>query len=478
MTNSTDHTVLWREILTRQYASKIATMALAIWLHAANSMLTATTMPSAVEEIGGLNLISWTFALYLMGSICAGATVSLWVVKFGLRKTMIRAAIVYAIGCAVCALAPSMPVVLVGRILQGLGGGGLIALVYISQDHFFPNRFVPKIVAGLSMVWMLSSFSGPMIGGAFATWGLWRFAYWAFALQAVLLIVLVRLLLDRDEVGLDARPERIPIVRLSFLAAAILLVSMAGAHFDPIATPVLIFLGCLALGFFVARDRNANSARMLPRDATNLTHLIGNGILTTLALCLSSMSFLVYGPFILIKLYGFTPLAAGLIVMLESLAWGTAAIVFSGTAANRENRLIRTGSALVLVGLIGLAIVLPHGPIWAIVATVIIANGGFGMMWGFIIKRIVGAASSDEKNRTASLVPITQQTGFALGAALSGVIANSLGLGEDSASESIRQIAFWLFAGFIPFALFGNVTAWRFTQGARAGAADAEKSRI
>jgi len=52
----------WSEILTREYASKLATLALAIWLHASNSMLTATTMPSAVEDIGGLNLISWTFA--------------------------------------------------------------------------------------------------------------------------------------------------------------------------------------------------------------------------------------------------------------------------------------------------------------------------------------------------------------------------------------------------------------------------------
>ena len=48
----------WSEILTREYASRLATLALAIWLHASNSMLTATTMPSAVEDIGGLNLIS------------------------------------------------------------------------------------------------------------------------------------------------------------------------------------------------------------------------------------------------------------------------------------------------------------------------------------------------------------------------------------------------------------------------------------
>jgi hypothetical protein len=57
--DSTDHPVLWREIFSREYAAKIATLSLALWLHAANSMLTATTMPGAVEEIGGLNLNSF-----------------------------------------------------------------------------------------------------------------------------------------------------------------------------------------------------------------------------------------------------------------------------------------------------------------------------------------------------------------------------------------------------------------------------------
>ena len=457
----------WSEILTREYASKLATLALAIWLHASNSMLTATTMPSAVEDIGGLNLISWTFALYLMGSIISGASVSLLVTKSGIRATMMRAAMVYAVGCVVCAMAPTMPVVLVGRVLQGLGGGGLVALVYISQDRFFPNRFVPKIVACISTVWMISAFSGPVIGGAFATLGIWRMAYWAFAFQAVLLMLAIRVLLAAESVNLGIKAERIPIVRLMFLAAAILLISMAGAKFDQLLSPILIVMGCLSMVFFVFRDKTANSSRMLPLEATDLSHSIGNGILTTLLLCLCIMSFLVYGPFILIKLYGLTPLTAGLVVMLETLAWGSAAIIFSGADPRNEARLIRIGSAVVVAGLIGLAWVLPRGPIWAIMLVVIVSNGGFGMMWGFIIKRIIGAASTTEKDRAASLLPITQQTGFALGAALSGLIANSLGVSEQMSDEGLRSVAFWLFAGFIPVALIGNITAWRFVDDKR-----------
>ncbi len=97
----------------------------------------------------------------------------------------------------------------------------------------------------------------------------------------------------------------------------------------------------------------------------------------------------------------------------------------------------------------------------------LIMNGGMGMMWGFIIKRVVGAAAEAEKDRTSSMLPITLQTGFALGAAISGLIANGLGLESGSALEVLQQVSFWLFAGFVPLALLANFFAWRFVDPAR-----------
>ncbi len=476
MNSSTVPEASWRELLSRQYLPKLATMALALWLHASNSMLTATTMPSAVAEIGGLNLISWTFALYLAGSITAAASISLLVANLGLKGTMIRAAVLFSIGCAVVATAPNMPVLLIGRILQGLGGGGLIALVYVSQDRFFPNHLVPRTIALLSSVWMMASFSGPVIGGAFATAGEWRMAYWAFAAQGLLLIPAVHFLLKSGQTELQLTAEPIPIVRLLLLSSSILLVSISGAYYHPLGSPLLILLGVLALVLFVIRDRSAKHGRMLPAEVADFSHAIGNGILGVLLLCISIMSFLVYGPLILIELYGLTPLQAGFIVLLESLAWGSAAIIFSGVSRASEPRLIRIGAALVLLGLIATAIVFPRGWLWGVVFAVLLLNGGFGMMWGFIIKRIIAAAGPDDKDRTSSLLPITQQTGFALGAALSGLIANRFGISEmpdlsETRLQDLREIAFWLFAGFVPLACLGNWMVWRFVSDRTASSA-------
>ena len=64
----------WREVLTREHLPRLLVLCLAIWLHAANTMLAATTLPEAVGDIGGVRLISWAFALYLMGSISVHRT--------------------------------------------------------------------------------------------------------------------------------------------------------------------------------------------------------------------------------------------------------------------------------------------------------------------------------------------------------------------------------------------------------------------
>lgn len=120
--------VSWREVVARRHLPLLLVMCLVIWLHAANTLLAATTLPEAVGDIGGLRLISWAFALYLMGSIMAAAAASAFVARAGLRLAMLVSTLLYTLGCIACAAAPAMPVLLAGRMVQGLGGGALVAL--------------------------------------------------------------------------------------------------------------------------------------------------------------------------------------------------------------------------------------------------------------------------------------------------------------------------------------------------------------
>ena len=314
------------------------------------------------------------------------------------------------------------------------------------------------------MVWTASALSGPLIGGAFAIAGLWRFAFWSFALQGLVLAVALHPLLARAGPDSALQARRIPIARLLFVAGAILAISFAGAVGSIATSAVLLLAGCMCLWLFVARDSAApRRSRLLPGHATDLAHPVGCGTAMTFIFGLCMMSFCGYGSILLIRLYDLTPLEAGFVVVTESLSWCAGTFFLSGLAPVQESRLIRCGSAMLLAGIATQAWFMPHGPLGLVVVSAFFGNAGFGMMWGYVIKRVVENVGREDRDRAGSMLPSTQQTAYALGAALSGIIANGLGFDQMTRSEEFRTAALWVFAGFVPPALLGTLIAWRFS---------------
>ena len=452
----------WSEVLSGGNLSKLLLLCFGVWLHAASSMLAATTLPSAITEIGGAHLIGWAFMLYQLGSIVAGTATGLLMARLGLRFALNSAAGLYGIGSLVCAMSPSIEVLLAGRLLQGIGGGWLVALVFVSLNRIFPPSFTPRIMAVVSAVWSVSAFCGPLVGGTFATFGMWRFAYASFLIQSVIFIFFCFRVLKAD----DSRGEsavRIPLRRLGLLVVAILLMSVAGAYVDSVRTPILFLVSLLVFALFLYRDERSPENRMLPSRPFSLRHPLGAGMVMVLCASTASMSFLVYGPLLLENLYGVTPLVSGYIVALESIGWGMAAIGFSHASERWEPWLIRAGIITITLGIIGFALTFPEGPVWAIIPCALVQGAGFGMMWGFVVRRIISSAPDLEKDRASSAIAATQQTGFALGAATTGIVANTIGFSGGNMVESGQLLGFWIFMAYVPLGLFACLAAWLLT---------------
>lgn len=457
----------WRSLFANDNLPTLALMVLALWLHATNTMLAATTLPVAAVEIGGIHLISWAFSLYLLGSVVVGASMSVFVTRWGIRNTMLAAAAVYFVGCLVCGWSQQMSQFLIGRTIQGIGGGGLVALVYIIQSRFFHDSLIPRVVACMSVVWMVSSFFGPMVGGVFATLGIWRYAFMVFAAQAVLLIFIVRQLIPTDNSTASETKPVVPFFSLAILSVCIFLVCLAGTTQEYTTSALLVTSGIALLALFVWRDAQQATGRMLPDGALQITRPVGAGLALTLCMTACLMSFVVYGPIILIRLYGLTPLSAGFVLIIEALSWGTFAILFSGRPAHQERLIVVSGSVVVVLGITAQTLTVPATSVTLIALALIVSCGGFGAMWGYIIKRVVATAPADDNTRASSIMPVTQQVGFALGAALAGVIANGLGFSDLSGNAELRAISPWLFAGFLPVAIGGCLLSWWFTDSGR-----------
>jgi MFS family permease len=142
----------WRALWRSGDLARFCFISLGIFLHATNETMVATIMPAMVRDIDGVEFVGWSFAVYEIGSIIAGAASGRLVSLVSLRANMVIAALLFTAGCIVCGLAASMPWFLFGRLLEGFGGGGLVALAFVSVERLFPRQIWPQLFAIMSAI--------------------------------------------------------------------------------------------------------------------------------------------------------------------------------------------------------------------------------------------------------------------------------------------------------------------------------------
>lgn len=455
----------WGDLLRSGSFSRLALICTGVWLHAADALMVATLIPSILSDIGGAALVAWTIALYEIGSIAAGAASALLSLRYGLQRVMTLAALLYGIGCIISALAPDMPVMLVGRLFQGLGGGGLMALAFVAINRLFLREHMPRVMAVLSILWGASAFSGPLVGGVFAELGIWRGGFWFFAVQAFALSVWIFFGLRDQASGEENHEGRVPILRLLVLTTGVLAIAVAGIEVSLLWSPLLVLAGLAILAMFLRMDSRRHANRLLPLRPLDPRHGVGAALLMLFCFTASTIAISAYGPVLMTILFDTSALVAGYILALSAISWTVAAVVTSGAPERRDRWLIMTGMIVLTVSIVGFLYAIPNGPLSLIAVVAVLEGAGFGMAWTFILRRATAIAGDEDKDRIASAMPTIQRLGYAVGAAYVGIIANAAGFSDDTAPEIARSVGFWIFAGTLPLAALGLVAAWVFIRG-------------
>ena len=130
----------WRELLGRDYGGATTVLAGGVAIYAINEFITMSLLPSAVADIGGERLYAWVTTVYLVSSVVAATTVGPVLTRFGPRWSHLGALLSFSAGSALCTLAPTMQLLLVGRVVQGLAGGLLAGLGYAVISAALPDR--------------------------------------------------------------------------------------------------------------------------------------------------------------------------------------------------------------------------------------------------------------------------------------------------------------------------------------------------
>ncbi|HKG38025.1 MAG TPA: MFS transporter, partial [Conexibacter sp.] len=152
----------WSELLSGANRAIAIVIAAGIALHSANVYLASAVMPSVAADIGGLSMYAWATTVFVFAAVLGSTASATLLGRYGARGAYRTAILVVGAGTVVAALAPSMPVLLAGRFVQGLGGGLLFALAYSMVRLVLPERLWAVAMGLVSAMWGLGTFSGPL----------------------------------------------------------------------------------------------------------------------------------------------------------------------------------------------------------------------------------------------------------------------------------------------------------------------------
>jgi len=437
----------WAALRRPPHVFSAVVVVLSILAPAFSTFITATVLPSAIAEIGGLAIYAWASTAYAVGSILGSAGSSVAVRRMGMRHAVVLAVCVFVVGAAICASAPSMPVVVAGRALQGLGGGTLIASAHSMVRELFPEALWQRMLTTISCAWAIPALGGPVVGGVLAGLGHWRAAFWAMAPIAVIAGALTWRILPGSEPR-DTTSTRVPLGRLALICASVLCIGSIANTPAAAARAALVVGAVAAVALMLRLDANA-AARLFPTGMLSLGSRIGKGFWMVFLLGMSTTPGGVYVPLLVQVLHGVTPAAAGYLYAVQSLSWTTGTILSAQVSPVRARAVLILGPLLTTTGFTGLFFTIGSGPVAAIAASLMLVGIGIGTCWAHIGTAILSSARPDEGALTASMIPSTQLFAVALGAALSGVIANAAGLGGGASAGAAALAGTWLFGSFV-----------------------------
>ena len=463
MTTDKATEVNWRALWETGDLARFCFISLGIVFHAGCENMITTLMPSMVRDLGGVEYTGWTFAIYETGSIIAGAAAGRLSTYWTVRSNMIAAALLFVLGCIATVLAPTMPWLLVGRLVSGFGGGALISLSFVAIRRYFPASIWPQLMAILSVVWGISAFGGPLYGGLMDALLSWRWAFIIFALAALAFAAAARHVLRHEApaaIG-DEHKLQFPVFALSCLSAGVMAIAAAGVETRLLQSSALLLAGVAGVALFFWLDARNPSSRLFPASTFDLRTTVGAGLMMVAALSISTCSFGFYGSLLLSALHGFSPLKIGLIIASESVAWSILSILVANAPPRREPVIVVGGAIMVTAGIAGFAYTVPAGSVPLILLCALLQGGGFGILWPFASRRIVEAAPRRERDIAASAFSTLQRLGYAIGAALAGMIANINGFSGGFTRAAAEGAASILFLAFLPLAMLGCLAAWR-----------------
>lgn len=414
-------------LLDAEHRSLTIGLVLAVTLVAFEALAVATIMPEARDDLGGLRFYAWAFSGFLLASLVSITWAGAECDRRGPARPITVALILFGVGLAIAGAAPGMPVLVIGRIVQGLGAGALTSVAYVAIGRGYDEALRPRMFAVLSSAWVVPGLAGPGVAAMIAEFVGWRMVF--AGLLPLLAIAAALVLPALSRMGPPTAPGGEPrrlwrAFRLAAGAGSVLAgVSAPSIFLAAMLVPVGLLLAVPAFvqlippGTFAAR-RGTPAA------------VAGMGLIN-----LAFFGTETFIPLMLTSLRGTSTLFVGIVLTGTTLSWTSGSwLTERFSRRGHPHSLAMPGALIVALGIGGTALTVASGVPVAFAAVAWTVGGlGMGMAYPTFSLTVLGNATEGAEGAAASSMKLAEVLGPAIGIGLGGAL---IAAGERAGNQA------------------------------------------
>ncbi|HET6405536.1 MAG TPA: MFS transporter [Candidatus Thermoplasmatota archaeon] len=378
--------------------------------------IVSTVVPVALPELGGTHLYAWTFAAYMLATAVSMPVWGPGSDRWGRKRTFLLGVVVFVLGSVACAAAPTMPLFIAARALQGIGAGAVLSLPFIVLGVVFPPEKRGKALGVVSSAWAVSSVAGPLLGTLIVAGGSWR---WVFLLNlpvGALAALLVARGMEETRAGGAAGRFDLAGSLLAGLGGASLIWGFTGLGEGRVgvAQAALLAAGAALLGAFVWHEGRARDPILPLSFFRHRGYAAAMG--ASLLAAFTGFGLAAYLPLQADATFG-TARAVGLVVAAFTVGWSAFGFT-TGRLVHRHGERVFGVAGLVVhaLGLLALLVAFDHG-LAATALAAALAGAGMGLLTPGLTVVVQNSVEVRRMGSATTSQQFTRQVGGALGVA-------------------------------------------------------------